>query len=66
MTRGDYQELLKAGLTAPEAIETASQDSILACVSGDVEKAQIVREAATAIKAEPQPTRAPALPDYEG
>jgi hypothetical protein len=66
LSRGEYQDLVKAGLTTLDAVESASDATILACVNGDTEKVQIVREAADAIRVEPQSTPAPVLPDYEG
>jgi hypothetical protein len=66
LTRGDYQELVKASLNTPEAVEAANDEALLTCVGGDAEKVRAVREAAAAIRAEPQSVPAPALPDYEG
>ncbi|WP_437779105.1 DEAD/DEAH box helicase [Sorangium sp. So ce1097] len=65
LTRGDYQELLRAGLTTPEAIEAASDDELFACLGGDENKARSAREAVTALRAEPDAVPTPILPDYE-
>jgi replicative superfamily II helicase len=65
LTRGEYQQLVKSGLHIPEAVEGASEDLILACVGRDMEKARAIRDAAAAVRAEPQPVPAPILPDYE-
>jgi hypothetical protein len=53
-------------LHTPDAIDAAAEERTLACVGGDAEKAEAVREAAAAIRAEPQAAPAPTLPDYEG
>jgi replicative superfamily II helicase len=66
LTRGDYQGLVKAGLTTPEAVEAAGEDALLACLGGDEQKARAVRDAAAAVRAEPSPVPVPILPDYEG
>jgi hypothetical protein len=63
--RGDYQELVKASLTTPDAMEAVGEEELLTCVGGDPEKAQAVRDAAAAIRAEPPTSPAIALPDYE-
>jgi helicase len=63
--RGDYQDLVKAGLSSPEAIDAAGDEAILACVGGDAEKARAVRDAAAAIRAEPEAAPVPVLPRYE-
>ncbi len=65
LDRGDYQDLVKANLNTEDAIEVAGEDAILACVGGDKDKARTVREAAAAIRDEPQQEPAPVLPDYE-
>ncbi len=65
LARGDYQDLVKAGLNTVEAIESANDDVILNCLSGDREKLRIVRNSAGAIRAEPHQDPAPSLPAYE-
>lgn len=65
LLRGDYQELVKASLTTPEAIDAASDDAILACVGPDNNKLHAVREAAAAIRAEPPAPALPKLTAYE-
>ena len=66
LTRGDYQALVKASLNTPEAVEASNDETLLTCVGGEVEKVHVVREAAAAIREEPQLVPAPALSDYEG
>jgi hypothetical protein len=65
LSRGEYHDLVKAGLNTPEAIEIAKEDEILACVREDLEKARTVRAAVAAIRAEPQPAVVATLPKYE-
>ena len=65
LTRGDYQELVKAGINNPEGIDAASDDRILACLNGSAEKVGLVREAAVLIRAEGLPAVGPLIPDYE-
>jgi replicative superfamily II helicase len=65
LSRGDYQELVRANLNTPEALEAAGDEALLPCVGGDPEKVRAIRNAATAIREEP-PTGSPVLlPDYE-
>jgi hypothetical protein len=61
LTRGDYQELLKASVNSADAIEAVGDDVLLRCLGQDAEKARVVREAGAAIRAQPE---APALPDF--
>ena len=65
LSRGEYQDLVKAGLNTPEAIDGAAEDVLLACVGGEMDKAQAVRDAAAAIRSEPEPAKVPVLPAYE-
>lgn len=64
--RPDYQELVKGGLTTPDAIDAAADETLLSCLGGDDEKVRVVRDAATAIRTGPEAAPAPMLPDYEG
>jgi helicase len=66
LTRGEYQELLKAGLCSADAVDAASDESISACIGGNLEKVQVVREAVAGIRAELQPEPESVLPIYEG
>jgi hypothetical protein len=66
LTRGDYQGLVTAGLTTPEAVEAAGEDALLASLGEDGQKARAVRDAAAAVRAELPPAPLPILPDYEG
>lgn len=65
LSRSDYLDLVTAGLVTPDAIDAAQDDAVLACVGGDTEKLLVVRDAAAAIRIEPQEQPAPALPAYE-
>jgi helicase len=66
LTRGEYQQLLKAGLCSGDEVDAASDERIAACVGGDLDKVQVVREAVAGRKAELQPQAEPVLPEYEG
>lgn len=46
LSRGDYHSLLRAGISTIEAIETSSDEALLACVSGSKEKLFEIRLAA--------------------
>jgi hypothetical protein len=63
LTRGDYQELLKAKLTTREGIDAASDDTLLDCLGGDADKAALVRAAAT-LRTDPDISPLPAFPAY--
>jgi helicase len=65
LTRGDYQELVKANLNTPDGIEAASDEVLLNCLGQDAEKARVLREAAAAIRSEPEAPAVPLFPDYE-
>lgn len=65
LSRGDYLDLVKAGLVTADAIEGAKDEALLACVDGDTEKLNVIREAAIAIRNEPLEAPAPELPEYE-
>jgi helicase len=65
LSRGEYQDLVKAGLNTPEAIDAAAEDVLLACVGGATDKAQAIRNAAAAIRSEPEPAQVPVVPAYE-
>ncbi|MBL8792391.1 MAG: DEAD/DEAH box helicase [Planctomycetia bacterium] len=64
LTRGDYQDLVKAGLTTAAAIDAAGEEVLLACVGGDQDKASLVREASAAMRAGPPQESPPELPEY--
>jgi replicative superfamily II helicase len=65
LSRSDYLDLVTAGLVSPDAIDAAPDDAVLACVGGDSEKLQVVRDAAAAIRNEPEEQPTPDLPAYE-
>lgn len=65
LTRGDYQALVRLGFTTPETIEAVDENALLNCLGGDENKAQMVRVAVAAIRAEADAIPAPTLPDYE-
>jgi replicative superfamily II helicase len=54
LTRGDYQQLVKANLSTPERIEATGTEALLNCLGGDADKARVLREAAAAIRSRPQ------------
>jgi ATP-dependent DNA helicase len=65
LTRGDYQQLVKASLNTPEAVKAASDEALLSCLGRDAEKSRVVREAAVAILFEPEAPAVPVFPEYE-
>lgn len=65
LSRGDYQELVKANLNTPEALEAVGDQALLPCVGDDPEKVRAIRDATAAIRAESSTGPAVALPDYE-
>jgi helicase len=65
LTRSDYLGLLAAHLSDVQAVETASDVAILACVGGDSGKLAAIREAATALRTEQERPPAAILPPYE-
>jgi replicative superfamily II helicase len=65
LTRGDYQELVRANLNTPEAIEAASDEAMLNCLGQDADKTRVARQAAAALRAEPAAPAVPDFPDYE-
>ncbi|MDR3638884.1 MAG: DEAD/DEAH box helicase [Isosphaeraceae bacterium] len=65
LTRGDYQELVKTGLTTPEAIDAGNDEALLNCLGQDADKVRIVREAVTEMRTEPEASALPDFPDYE-
>ena len=68
LSRGDYQLLLRSGLHAIEAIESAKDETILACVGGDQRKLAVVRAAAKEFRRQQaiaDQATVPILPPYE-
>jgi hypothetical protein len=49
LLRGDYCRLAKSGLCSPEAIQTANEKSLLACLDRNLEKLALLREAGVQI-----------------
>lgn len=68
LLRGDYLRLAAAGLCEPEAIESAEESALLACVDNDRSRLRAVRQAAARLKRSREQTAetsAPPLPIYE-
>ncbi len=66
LSRGDYQQLIKAGLNTRPAIEAAQDDALIACLGGNSERAETVREAARRLRDQDDFPISPILPEYEG
>lgn len=66
LTRGDYQRMMKAGLSGIDVIEASPDEPLLACIEGDVQKLAAIRAAVFAHRAaqEVVPVE-PLLPPYE-
>jgi hypothetical protein len=68
LARGDYHNLLKAGLASIETLETISDAELLLLLAGDEEKLSVVRQAIKAFRErelESIPSQ-PILASYEG
>ncbi len=66
LSRGDYHQLIKAGLSTAAAVEAASDDKLIACLGGNAERAEAVRDAARRFRDEDVSLISPILPEYEG
>ncbi len=66
LNRGDYHQLVKAGMCSPEAVLRATDDDLLVHLGGDAEKLVVLRNAAEASReaTESEPL-VPILPPYE-
>jgi hypothetical protein len=51
--------------TMLESVEAASEEALLNCLGRDAEKSRVVREAAAAIRFEPEGPAVPVFPGYE-
>lgn len=67
LSRADYQRLMKAGLCSITAIEASSDAVLLACVSDNQQKLEVIRAAVQRLRdVEPDPLLAlPPLPLYD-
>jgi helicase len=65
LSRGDYQQLIKARLSTAAAVEAASDDALLVCLAGNAERAEIVRDAARNFREQDANPISPLLPEYE-
>jgi len=65
LSRGDYQQLIKANLNTAAAVEAASDDQLIACLGGNSERAEAVRDAARMFRDQEISPITPILPDYE-
>ncbi len=68
LARGDYHNLIKAGLCSLEAIDNSSDEELLPHLAGEPDKLRVVREAVEIYRErerEIAPT-SPILPAYEG
>jgi replicative superfamily II helicase len=67
LARGDYQNLIQAGLASIEAIEKSADGTLLACLNQAQEKVSLVREAVVKYKENTaNPISVPILPEYKG
>lgn len=66
LSRGDYQQLIKANLGTAASAANASDSDLLACLGGDVQRAATVRDAAYMFLNEERDLISPILPEYEG
>ena len=66
LTRGDYQQLGKAGLGTAAALDGAPDDKLLAVLGGNPERVEAAREAARLFLRQDASVAPPLLPEYEG
>ena len=66
LSPGDYQLLVKAGLGTAEAAESADDETLAACLGGNAERFEIVREAARTFREQGPGDALPEFPAYEG
>jgi helicase len=66
LSRGDYHQLIKAGLGTAAAVEGADDEKLAACLGGNDERVEVVREAARLFRDQDESTTIPAFPEYEG
>lgn len=66
LSRGDYQQLIKANLATAAAVEAASDADLISSLAGNIERAEAVRDAARQFREQDGSPIPPILPDYEG
>jgi helicase len=66
LTRGDYFNLLKAGISSVEQFENANEDLLLTCFESNHEKLEQTKLAVENYKPENTTIISPILPAYEG
>jgi hypothetical protein len=66
LTRGDYQQLAKAGLGTAVALDAAPDDMLLSALGGNAERVEVAREAARLFHRQDPALAPPLLPEYEG
>ncbi|MEJ0053158.1 MAG: DEAD/DEAH box helicase [bacterium] len=67
LTRGDYLNLLKAGISTAEQFETADEKVLLSCLGDSTDKLEQAKLALeNTSQEEPAPMMPPILPAYEG
>ena len=66
LSRGDYQQLIKANLSTAATVDAASDDDLIACLGGNSERAEAVRDAARRFHDQDGVPVSPILPEYEG
>ena len=66
LSRGDFQQLIKANLSTAAAVEAASDDTLIQCLGGNAERAEAVRDAARRFRDLDVIAISPILPPYEG
>jgi replicative superfamily II helicase len=66
LSRGDYHQLVKAGLNTAEAVEGADDARLAACLGGSEERVEVVRDAARLLREQDGSAAIPGFPNYEG
>jgi hypothetical protein len=65
LLRGDYRQLVSAGLCEPDAIDAADDRLLLNCVDGDVRKLEMVRRASGEVRRRRERAAAASVPILE-
>ncbi|MCE9561155.1 MAG: DEAD/DEAH box helicase [Planctomycetes bacterium] len=66
LSRGDYHKLVRAGLGTASAVEGAADETLAACLGGNDERVEIVRDAARLFREQGPGATLPEFPGYEG
>ncbi len=65
LSRGNYQQLIRAGLSTAAAVDVATDAQLAACLGGSDERVDLVREAARMFRDHECSDSFPVLPQYE-